>query len=396
MKKILKVQGILLTILLVIVVPGNALASGSSSIATNAQTYLEYMGEHLKDSSASPTDNSIGNGKVHGQTKRWIKDTLKEIGVDYRNIYEQTFNTQTDTTGTITGTYRQNIYYKGSNIEVTLKGKDPSKQIIVGAHYDGSGYSNNASGVALMLAQIKELVDKEFPNAVKLPYTVKFVFFDIEQFDKGSQYYVKKMTDAQKKNTLFMLNIDNIARGDYPNVYGGITDRNNNSVVQTEAYKLAVSKALELGINVFDTEALDGYYNTHGKGPEISNNTIYTNPWTSSNPSPNKKYYELSPSAREIDGTHTLFAKIGIPYAYFEATNWFYARDDGSLITAENDGFINDRMHDFYMAGGKEFDTMKNLEYYYPGRSLAHYNVYGPLLNKMLLEPDIKILRPSQ
>ncbi|PJN57814.1 hypothetical protein PAEAM_39210 [Paenibacillus sp. GM1FR] len=395
MKNILKVQGILLAILLVIAVPGNALASGSSSIATNAQTYLEYMGEHLKDSSASPTDNSMGNGKVHGQTKRWIRSTLREIGVDSRYIYEQNFNTQKDTTGVISAPWGHHVFFKGSNIEVTLKGKDPSKQIIVSAHYDGSGYSNNASGVALMLAQIKELVDKKSPHAVKLPYTVKFVFFDIEQFNKGSEYYAKKMTAADKKNTLFILSIDNIARGDYPNVYGGITDPNNNSVVHTEAYKLAVSKALELGINVFDTEALDGYYNTHGKGPEISENTIYTNPWTSSNPSPGVKYSVLSPSY-PISRSHMLFVEAGIPYASFQASNWFAKSMDGTIYEAENDGLISQVRRDFYISGGKEHDTMKILEAYFPGRSLAHYNVYGPLLNKMLMEPDIEILQPSQ
>lgn len=91
-----------------------------------------------------------------------------------------------------------------------------------------------------------------------------------------------------------------------------------------------------------------------------------------------------------------LFVESGIPYASFQASNWFAKSMDGTLFEAENDGLISFVMRDFYISGGKEHDTMKILEAYFPGRSLAHYNVYGPLLNKMLMEPDIKTLRPGQ
>ena len=34
-----------------------------------------------------------------------------------------------------------------------------------------------------------------------------------------------------------------------------------------------------------------------------------------------------------------------------------------------------------------EFDTLENLNDFFPGRSLAHFNVYSPLLCALVLNP---------
>ncbi|WP_145407802.1 M28 family metallopeptidase [Paenibacillus xylanexedens] len=198
---------------------------------------------------------------------------------------------------------------KGTNLILTIPGESTKKQIIVGAHYDGTGNGDNGSGVALLIANAKYLA------AYQPPYTVKFIFFDAEEVGlMGSTYYVDKMSFWEKQSTLFMVNVNSIAFGDYPNIYGGVYDPGQTKVIQTEAYDMAVQKAEEVGMKVWSADKLDGYFHKHGRGPESEPNTFYTNPWTTQNPPPNSRGGQtpyVSP-ANGGWGDHAPFAEQGI------------------------------------------------------------------------------------
>lgn len=277
--------------------------------------------------------------------------------------------------------------YKDSQIEVTtignivlsVKGADTSKQIIVGGHYDGDGVGDNGSGVALILATAVGLAK------TTTAYNVKYIFFDLEEYGLvGSKNYASHMTQEEVDSTLFMLNIDSIAFGDYVNVYGGKYDPATNSIINREYYDKAMEYAKELGFNVYLTEDLDGYFAEHGEGPALDPIGVFTNPWTAINPSPRNMMAE-SPTLSAVTD-HAEFEAIGIPYICFEAANWYA---EGSIPTLSYTGYYetaDESLGECGMFMNTKYDTLENLEKYFPGRSLEHFRIYSPILSKLLLE----------
>lgn len=67
------------------------------------------------------------------------------------------------------------------------------------------------------------------------------------------------------------------------------------------------------------------------------------------------------------------FVKVGIPYGYFEATNWEIGELDGYTQT-EKDGEI---WH-------TEKDTISYIEENYPGRIDEHLNTFSQVLSNLL------------
>lgn len=328
-----------------------------NNFALEASEYLETI-----------TSNFPG-GAPKNKLREWIVNELKNVGYSNDQIELQGF--------------RKYVVFSGKNIVLTVPGKNTDKQIIVGAHYDGSGAGDNASGVALVLAQAVGLADKQ------LPYTVKYIFFDLEEKGLlGSEYYVNKMSDEEKASTLFMVNIDCVAFGDYAFIYGG-----NNSefdfekIINTQAYELAMKHAEALGFNTYKTEDLDGYYKEHGCGPDADPMGVFSNPWTAENP-PSEYFSEFSPMAA-WGSDHSYFSNNNIPYICFEATNWFASGKELNELSFS--GYYETTNTDIGQEGmfmNTEYDTMENLELYFPGRVMEHYNIYSPLLSKLLLEPE--------
>ena len=115
------------------------------------------------------------------------------------------------TTKSVT-TYSQNVI-------AVKEGKDTSKQIIVGAHYDsvlaGFGIDDNASGVAALLETAK------YYSKNKAECNIVFVAFGAEETGcNGSAAYVKKMTEEEKgivkeQIETFKSYADLIAQGEY-------------------------------------------------------------------------------------------------------------------------------------------------------------------------------------
>ena len=102
---------------------------------------------------------------------------------------------------------------------VALKEGDSARRLIVGAHYDsvaaGEGYSDNATGVGLLLevaARIKN---------VPTPYTIEFVAFGAgENGSLGAKDYVRRMTRVERRATIGMIDLDAVAGGDELSVAG--------------------------------------------------------------------------------------------------------------------------------------------------------------------------------
>lgn len=307
----------------------------------------------------------------------WMHTVVRAAGVADSQIQQQAFRNY------YTGFGEK---YSGINMIVTLSGESERKQIVVGTHYDGTGFGDNGSGVAFMLSLIVALAQQT------LPYDVKFVFFDAEELGTvGSKYFVKKMSFAEKNRTLMMINIDAIAFGDYPTLYGGVYNKSTNNVEQTEAYDLAVLLARRNQIEVLTTADLDGYYREHQAGPEVKEWTLYSNPWTQENPAPNQQVGGqpyVSP-ATGLWGDQMYFIEQGIPYLALEATNWFAYDPDNP--GQGFDGYTDTNRTDIGRKGAfinTEFDTMDNMYAYFPERLDDHFLVFGQLVTELLIHPD--------
>lgn len=326
-----------------------------------ALDYLEVIAEKYSDRG----DLNITSEKR--ACRAWIIEELIKAGYDKSQITEQSIKTGGITTG--------------KNIIVSIEGKS-KKQIIVGAHYDGDGIGDNGSGLALLLATAVGFADR------KLPYSVRYVFFDNEEIGLfGADYYAKNMSKTEIENTFFMINMDSLAFGDYCNIYGGVSDLNTGKVSGTAAYQMAMKRAEKLGFHTWNTSKLDGYYAKNGHGPALDPIGLFTNPWTAKNPAPqNSVAYSPAQCANVSD--HQAFVDKGIEYIYFEATNWYamgkkpnsdsytgyFETTDTSV--GKNGMFMNTK-----------YDTYENLNTLYPGRIVEHFNIYSILLSSLITNP---------
>lgn len=280
------------------------------------------------------------------------KDNLKSVTADYvtdgkeyarsgRNYVEANEGEGTHVKATITT----------ANLIVEHKGKS-DKQIIVGAHYDGSGSGDNGSSVALAVTTLQHLKN------VETEYTLKFVFFSAEEYGlHGSKKYAESMTEEEVANTLYMINMDSLGCGDYAYIYGGKWDQENKVVTQTEAYDNAMTYVNELNLDV------------------------KSNPWTYENPTPGyEEPLYLSPTTGDWSD-HAPFKNKGITYLYFEATNWEIPGPYN-----EYDGY-----GETYLVGmimNTSNDYLEYIEKYFPNRPLNHLKTFSTLLNALITQTD--------
>lgn len=335
--------------------------------ASRCQALLEQIGENLPDRGMSSGGKE---GADHQAAIDWIISEIKHAGYRDEQIRceKQNFLSPWDAEE-----------YSLQNIILTVEGTDPSRQIIVGAHYDGDGIGDNGSGIALLLGVLSTLADQT-PAC-----NIRYVFFDGEEAGMlGSCLDASLMTEKEIESTVFMVNIDSVAFGDYCNLYGGTMDECGN-IIQTEAYDAACRRAEALGFTVYGTEALDGYFALHGTGPEIRENTLYTNPWTVSNPPPANTYI-FSPAAGDVSD-HYAYGQLGIPYLYMEASNWFAAGDGGDFAYTSYFETYDTSIGENGMFMNTPYDTMEELNTVFPGRSLSHFRIFAPLLVSLVLDP---------
>lgn len=275
------------------------------------------------------------------QTERvqdWLITTLSAMGYAGRQIEVQNFLFQ--------GPYQDD--YLSQNIVVTLPGSG-TERVVVGAHYDGHGAGDNASGVSVLLETAQRLIAEP-----QLPETVVFAFFGAEEETMaGSDTYVESLTEEELAHTAYYINIDSILCGDLCYVYGGVPDFDTRTVTGLHALDTvrAIGDRLGLGLHLV--------------------------PWTFASPAPGFTQPEYPSPSTGNWSSHVSFIQSGIEYVYFEATNWNMPGPnglyDGSGETAEGGKFMHTRR-----------DTLAELEAVFPGRARIHMQVFSLLLHAVL------------
>jgi Zn-dependent M28 family amino/carboxypeptidase len=230
---------------------------------------------------------------------------------------------------------RNNVTYQSQNVIATKKGKS-SKELIIGAHYDsvssGKGADDNGSSIGVVLETLQKLAKK------KTPYTVKVIFFGAEEAGlQGSKYYVSQMTETEKKNTIAMINLDSLIAGDKMYVYG---DQGKQGKLRDFALKIAKKHKIQMSTNP-------------GLNPEYPAGT--TGEWSD----------------------HAPFKAAGIPYAYFEATNWEIGDLDGYTQTVKHGAIWH-----------TEKDNLPFLEQEFPGRVQDHLKSFTAVLTELVAKAN--------
>jgi len=233
-------------------------------------------------------------------------------------------------------TYRRDGESHRTRNIVAVKPGVSGQQIVIGAHYDsvaaGRGAFDNASGVALMMQLADALRDQ------RTPYTLVFVAFGAEEAGlRGSAHYVAEMSGQARADTVLMVNFDSVATGDRLYCY---------SSKDAPWPQLALrSMARGLGEYILTSPGLNKDY-PYGT----------TGDWSD----------------------HVAFGKAGIPYLYFEATNWLLGDKDGYLNTVKDHEIWHSRK-----------DTLSYIEQRYPGRLERQLETEFAALSVFLTEYEI-------
>jgi alkaline phosphatase isozyme conversion protein len=229
------------------------------------------------------------------------------------------------------------VTLESANVLATKAGLS-TQEIIVGAHYDsvevGRGADDNASGVAVMLEVATRLKD------VQTPYTIKFVAFGAEELDRqGSRYYAGEMTAADVDNTVAMINLDSLIAGDMTYVYG---DAGEKGFLRDWLLDMAHKEGLDLRTQT-------------GENPIYPAGT--TGDWSD----------------------HAPFQTRGVPYAYFEATNWGLGARDGYTQVDERLGVGGEIWH-------TKYDNLAYIDETFPGRVDQHLELFVTALFNALTQ----------
>jgi alkaline phosphatase isozyme conversion protein len=226
-----------------------------------------------------------------------------------------------------------------ANVVALKHGKSP-QTIIVGAHYDsvqaGKGADDNASGVGVML-EVAELVKNE-----STPYTIKFVAFGAEEEGLlGSYAYVNQMSQSDFENTLAMINLDSLIAGDVTYAYSD----ENQAALRDWALEWAFGNSLDL-------QTIHNADLTDGSGSGVS---------------------DFFP-----------FQQAGIPFLYFEATDWSLGDKDGYTQVDPKYGEQGKIWH-------TPDDTLEYIDATFPGRADAHLDLYVKVLYNILSQYEASV-----
>jgi Zn-dependent M28 family amino/carboxypeptidase len=217
---------------------------------------------------------------------------------------------------------------------IAIKEGESSKVIVVGAHYDGvddgCAADDNASGVAVLL-ETAGLVHEQ-----DVPYTIYFVAFGAEEAGLlGSYAFLSSLDNAERDNIILMVNLDSISVGDNTYAYS----LENASVARDWAMNWADSRGYALetiwDVNLQDEE---GY----------------------------------------ATADYAAFDEAGIPWLYFEATNWTLGDEDGYTQVNPQYGEKGVIIH-------TEYDDLEYFDEIFPGRVDDHLNLYVNVLNALLV-----------
>ena len=171
---------------------------------------------------------------------------------------------------------------------------------------------------------------------------------------RGSCQYVKQMTPQEKANTVLMVNLDSVAGGDMLNVYSGghlmhrradlpwspeLSARQAVRWPRQEVFRFAK----EMGIKIQTSPGL----NPH-----------------------------LPAGQSCFCSDHAPFRWAGIPYLYFEATNWYIGNKDGWIATRRAGELWHTRN-----------DTLAFINREWPGRLHRQLAAVVEMLQRVLTTP---------
>jgi hypothetical protein len=259
--------------------------------------------------------------KEEAQTAEYIRQTFVSLGYEPQI---QSFRMQgwaDDETEAM---------FDSENVMAVKQG-DSAQVVVIGAHYDsveaGLGADDNASGVGILLELAALLKD------VPAPYTIHFVAFGAEEAGLlGSQAYVEEMSG----DVIGMINLDSVIAGDITYVYC------NESEPALRDWAMDWA-----GKNEFNLQTIPNVDLTDGEG----------------------------------GGTADFFAfqKAGIPFAYFESTNWTLGDQDGYTQVDPQYGDGGAIIH-------TQYDTLEYLDETFPGRVDERLNGIVTILYNLLAQ----------
>ncbi|MFZ1873587.1 MAG: aminopeptidase [Chania sp.] len=244
---------------------------------------------------------------------------------------------------------------------IAAKKGTQAKQIIIMAHFDTytphndsevgnnlggptlQGVDDNASGVGVMLELAQQM--KDIPTT----YQLRFLATSGEELKSlGAKNYLRRMTQAERDNTLLVINLDNLITGDQLYFHSG---RNT----EPEVAKITRDRALEIA-------------QRYGIAAAI-------------NPG-NKEY----PKGTGCCSEHMVFDDAKIPILAVEATNWSLGDKDGYQQTA-----VSPQFPQGVTWHRPQYDNLQYLESNLPGRidQRSHDSV-------QILLPLIKELAQAQ
>jgi hypothetical protein len=217
---------------------------------------------------------------------------------------------------------------------VAVKIGDSTTTIVVGAHYDssdeGRGTDDNGSGVAVLL-EAAELI-----AAVSTPCTVYFVAFGAEEAGcLGSDAFVSTLSSHEASTIALFVNLDSISAGDRAYIY---SQEGAGSAAREEAIDWASSHGYDLRtVRNVDLSDEDGY----------------------------------------ATADYGAFERAGIPWLYFEATNWELGDCDGYTQVDPRYGDDGAIIH-------TEYDDLEYLDEVFPGRVDARLDLFVTVLSALL------------
>ncbi|WP_226681792.1 M20/M25/M40 family metallo-hydrolase [Sutcliffiella horikoshii] len=304
------------TMIWMVAVSAVSAANGASLVhKTGSLSYkhTQYLSEEI--------GARVAASEEEAEAKEYIKGQFEKIGYE-TNVQDFSYA-------------RRGYSYDSANVVAFKPGKS-EKVLVVGAHYDsvaaGKGSDDNASGVAVMLEAAEVL--KNIPT----PYSIVFVAFGAEEVGlQGSKYFVSQMSTEDIENTVGMINLDSLAVGDYMYVHGSLGEE---GFLRNQALAIADKKKLDLRIN-------------QGLNPDYPTGT--TGDWSD----------------------HAPFKEVGIPYAYFESTNWEIGELDGYEQTEEHGGIWH-----------TDNDTLEFIQQEYPGRLEERLSTFSTVLIDLLKFTD--------
>jgi alkaline phosphatase isozyme conversion protein len=220
---------------------------------------------------------------------------------------------------------------------VAVKTGTSSQQIIVGAHYDstqaGPGADDNASGVAVML-EVAKLV-----QGTTTPYTIRFVAFGAEESGLlGSSAYLNQMSQDEIQNVIVMIDLDSLVAGDVAYAYSD----ESQSTVRDWALDWAVGNGLDL-------------------------QTVRNVPLT-------------YPDTKGIGSSdYAPFQAVGIPYIYFDSTDWTLGDKKGATQ-------VDSKYGENGLIRHTQDDTLAYLDQNFPGRVDQHLNLFISVLYNLLTQ----------